>query len=188
MSFFGYVFAFNSYFPDNTGGVNDRKDEIRGYKSYGKRRSLRLPDVDYGVVRAYHVTWATVDRKQALIDPHISIPVIQELQVEALDGKILVYAYCVMPDHIHLLISPQGGQNIVSFVQAYKSRTTQIYWRTGNRGRLWQAGFYDRILREEQDVKEVARYILDNPVRKGLVDDFLEHPFSGSLVFDKEDL
>jgi putative transposase len=175
-------------YADNTGDVNDRNDEIRGYKTYRKRRSLRLPGFEYRLPCAYHLTWGTFNRKPMLNDSDIAVLVIKQLERQSREEEMLLYAYCVMPDHIHLLIAAGGNHNVVSFVQAYKSKTTRMYWTTKNQGKLWQHGFYDRILREEQDIKQVSRYILENPVRKGIVDDFMSYPFSGSLVFKKEDL
>jgi len=49
--------------------------------------------------------------------------------------------------------------------------------------KLWQPSFYDHVLRNDEDLPAVARYILNNPVRKGLVDHYTEYVFSGSLVF-----
>ena len=180
--------VFNTESADNTHAMNASEDEIRGYKTYGKRRSLRLHGFDYRTPHDYHLTWGTVDKKRVLSDPGLVIPLIEQLERETSSEECLLYAYCFMPDHVHLLLSPEEGHDVGAFVQAYKSKTTRIYWETGNRGRLWQHGFYDRILRQEEDIKQIARYILDNPVRKGLVKDFREYPFSGSLVFNKDDL
>ena len=179
------------------------RDTVSGYKTYGKRRSLRLRGFDYRTPRPYHLTWGTVHRKAALNNRELVVSLIESLEAEANDAGILVYAYCFMPEHVHLLLSPEGmfpegmppegvpserGKDVVQFVQAYKSKTTRLFWRMGNRGKLWQHGFYDHIVRQEENIKQVARYILDNPVRRGLVDGFLEYPFSGSLTFKKEDL
>ncbi len=80
-----------------------------------------------------------------------------------------------MPDHVHALLVPHDGANIVDFVQSVKSRSSHTFSaRTG--GRLWQRGFYDHILRREEDVATVARYIVENPVRAGLVDDAAAYP------------
>jgi putative transposase len=144
-----------------------------------------------------------VHRKEALNNRELVVSLMESLETEASDARMLVYAYCFMPEHMHLLLSPEGmspegmssegvpserGKDVVQFVQAYKSKMTRLFWRMGNRGKLWQHGFYDHILRQEENIKQVARYILDNPVRRGLVDDFLDYPFSGSLTFKKEDL
>ena len=102
---------------------------------------------------------------------------------------MMVYAYCFMPDHVHLLLAPtEGGHDPISFIQRYKSKSTRTYWETGGKGKLWQRGFYDHVLRKDEDIKKITRYILENPVRKGLVDDYRTYQFSGSLIFRQEDL
>ena len=53
---------------------------------------------------------------------------------------------------------------------------------------MWQEGFYDRILRNDEETIVVARYILDNPVRAGLVARFDEYPFSGSSRYSIPEL
>jgi hypothetical protein len=45
---------------------------------------------------------------------------------------------------------------------------------------LWQEGYYDRVLRESDDSKTVARYLLNNPVRAGLAATPLDFPYLGS--------
>jgi len=120
--------------------MNVSQDEITRYKTYGKSRSLRLPGFDYRSPHAYHMTWATANRKPLLTKPDIMIPLVDELEAEAKNGGMLIYAYCFMPDHVHLLLSPKDRRDVALFIRAYKSKTTRVYWRTGNRGKLWQHG------------------------------------------------
>ena len=158
------------------------------YKTFGKRRSLRLPGFDYRQSRAYHLTWGTYRRRCLLTAPPLARGVIDLVEEEALRTQMILFAYCLMPDHVHLLVCPEIHGSLVSFVQGFKSRTTRAYWSTGGTGRLWQRGFYDHILRQDEDTEQAARYILANPVRAGLVEDITQYPFSGSLVFDKTTL
>ena len=154
-------------------------------KTFGRRRSLRLPDFDYHRSRIYHLIWGTHRRKPLLSHTSLVMKLIDLLTEEAQGGQVRIYAYCFMPDHVHLLVS---GADPRKFAQQYKGKSTRTYWETGGAGKLWQRGFYDHILRKEEDVKQLARYILGNPVRKGLVEDYRNYPFSGSLEFNKEDL
>lgn len=64
-------------------------------------------------------------------------------------------------------------------LQAFKSYTTRQAWKYGCQGALWQQSYYDHVARREEDVMAVCRYILDNPVRKGLVEDADAWPYSG---------
>ena len=52
------------------------------------------------------------------------------------------------------------------------------------KGKFWQTSFYDHFLRKEEDVRDVVMYVLHNPVRKGLVSEWREYPYSGSLVYE----
>jgi REP element-mobilizing transposase RayT len=78
--------------------------------------------------------------------------------------------------------------DLVEFVRRFKGRSTRVFWQHGGKGKLWQRGFYDHILRAEEGLPEVARYILANPVRAGLAQDFRTYFGSGSFVFRLEDL
>ncbi|MNC83563.1 hypothetical protein D3C75_1375940 [compost metagenome] len=58
-----------------------------------------------------------------------------------------------------------------------KSRSTRAVNRASSReGRLWQAGYHDRAIRREDDVKTAARYIIANPLRAGLVKRIGDYP------------
>jgi REP element-mobilizing transposase RayT len=103
-------------------------------------------------------------------------------------SSIILHAYCFMPDHVHLLLRPKQGEDVTSFVRVYKGKTTRAYWEMGGRGKLWQRGFYDHILRNGESMRAIAKYILENPVRKGISKSIIDYPFSGSAVFDKDTL
>ena len=64
---------------------------------------------------------------------------------------------------------------------AFKSFTTRQNWGLGYQGPLWQARYYDHIVRRRDDGKRIAQYILENPVRKGLVEEVEAYPWSGSM-------
>ena len=81
-----------------------------------------------------------------------------------------VYIYCLMPDHIHFLISPEiDGVSVLTYVDQFKGKTTNLSWDFGWQGKLWQPRFYDHIVRTDEDLWAIGEYILANPVRKSLV-------------------
>jgi putative transposase len=156
-------------------------DDASTYTSFRKRRSLRLPCHDYSESRPYHVTWGTHDRKAFLCREDLACVVIECMEAEAARAPVDLCAYCVMPDHVHVLLTPRDGANVTRFIQAVKSRTTRAHWALGGEGKLWQRGFYDHIVRREESVSRIAEYILANPVRAGLAENASAYPFSRSF-------
>jgi putative transposase len=94
-----------------------------------------------------------------------------------------VFTYLnLMPDHLHFLISPKmEGVSVLKFTDRYKGKTTNQGWAAGWRGKLWQPRYYDHIIRAEEDLYGIARYILDNAVCKGLVARPEDWPWSGHM-------
>jgi putative transposase len=91
-----------------------------------------------------------------------------------------VLAYCVMPDHVHLLLEGlSDAADLREAIRAWKPRTGYD-WKQRTAEYLWQPGFHDRVMREGEDTRLVVRYILHNPVRAGLVTNARDYPWSGS--------
>jgi len=157
----------------------DTPRTIRGYATYGKRRSLRLEGLDYSESHVYHITWRAYVKARNPLSEHLRTEIVRTLNDRASTLEIRVLAYCVMPDHVHVLLIPNGSASVTKFVQQVKSLTTRTYWLNGGCGKLWQRGFYDHVLRRDEDVLTTSRYIAGNPVRSGLVSDASKYPFSG---------
>jgi len=86
-----------------------------------------------------------------------------------------------MPDHLHLLVAGDEGADLKEFVRLFKSRSSYHY-KKGAGHPLWQRSYYDRVLRKDEDTRAVARYILNNPIRRGLARSAEAYPFIGSFV------
>ncbi len=109
---------------------------------------------------------------------------IDMLRQESVSAQFLVYAYCIMPDHLHVLV--QGldtTSDLLAFVKRLKQSTGYEFRKRFHRN-LWQKKFHDHILRENEAVQSVAVYIWMNPVRKGLCANPSNYPYSGSFVLD----
>ena len=100
------------------------------------------------------------------------------------ENNIPLYAYCIMADHAHFLLSASETKGIIDFVREIKSHSTKLAWQHGYRGTIWQRSFYDHFLRRDEDCMLVANYIVHNPVRDGIVEHWEDYPFSGSLVYE----
>lgn len=76
-----------------------------------------------------------------------------------------------MPDHLQLLVSPRiNGFSVLTFADQYKGKTTNLSWKSGWRGKLWQPRSYDNVVRCEKALPDYVRYILSDPFRSGLVE------------------
>jgi len=86
-------------------------------------------------------------------------------------------AYVVMPDHVHWLMQLGNQHSLSEAVRFVKSRTTsRIRQQSSHSIQVWQSGFHDRQLRQEDDLIQMARYIVANPIRAGLVRSVREYP------------
>ena len=94
-----------------------------------------------------------------------------------LQRKSDMMAVCVMPDHVHLLMTPLS-ENLIDLISKWKGYASHLVWNKSYEGKVWQRSFYDHALRKDEDVKRVAEYIVCNPVRKGLVQDWSSYPYS----------
>jgi len=90
--------------------------------------------------------------------------------------KILLYAYCLMPNHIHLLVGPKLAQNISLFMH-WVSRGYAAYFNTKYEtvGHLWQGRFKSKPIMQNEYLINCATYIENNPLRASLIDDIIKY-------------
>jgi len=94
-----------------------------------------------------------------------------------------VYAYCFMPDHCHAILCGLSPIcDLSSMLRASKGRAI-VTLRKLDIQDLWQSGYHDHVIRNDDDLRPSAGYVLENPVRAGLVKDSHDRQLSGSLVF-----
>ena len=83
--------------------------------------------------------------------------------------QVDIWAYCLMPNHIHLIAVPQIKEGLnLAVGEAHRRYTRRVNFREGWRGHLWQGRFASFVM-EEGHLLACARYIELNPVRAGLV-------------------
>ncbi|MGA7437159.1 MAG: transposase [Luteibacter sp.] len=85
-------------------------------------------------------------------------------------------AWVLMPDHFHALIQ-LGDGDLSKVVASFRSRVTRAFRAEGRTSPLWQRAFQDRALRRDEDIRAVARYIVANPLRAGLVNHVCDYPY-----------
>ena len=93
-----------------------------------------------------------------------------------------------MPDHVHLLVEGlHEGSDLKEFVRIAKQQSGYAYKMRHERP-LWQSSYYDHVLRNEDSIPAVIRYILENPVRRKLVTNHRDYAFIGSGKYTLEEL
>nr|WP_325211281.1 transposase [uncultured Oscillibacter sp.] len=168
-----------------------------------QRKPLRLRGYDYGRAGYYFVTVCTAVRGQDLLStirvggglcpappdgtadfsPVIVLTPIGQVVDESIRGIPQRYAgvqvdtYCIMPDHVHLILSIAKStaetcktgwdrarplQDIIGAMKSYTDRQYRILGMPSET-KLWQTSYYDHIIRNQEDLKATRQYILDNP-------------------------
>lgn len=117
------------------------------------------------------------NRRPLLADPRLAQAVVDCLHWLRAHQGVELYVYCLLPDHLHLLVRPH--RPLGAMIRSFKMYTTTQSWELGYEGRLWQGNFHDRILRRREDARPIAEYIVANPLRKGMVREVAEYPWSG---------
>ena len=134
-----------------------------------ERKRIRLKGFDYSSPRPYFITICARDKERLFVNDQFNRLIIECLMAEKHKNEFKIFVYCLMPDHLHLLLSPTVQKISVSrFIGAFKSKSTRIAWDFGIVGKLWQRRFHDHIVRTQGDLKNIGQYILDNPVKGGL--------------------
>ncbi|MFB3880485.1 MAG: transposase [Armatimonadota bacterium] len=122
------------------------------------------------------ITICTAKRRRLFDRPGPGRLVFNALLTGKLFTEAQCHATCLMPDHLHLLVSPRES-NLIALINGWKSYTTNLLHSAGSKGPVWQRSFYDHALRSEESVNDAAQYVVENPVRKGLVTDWIAYPY-----------
>jgi REP element-mobilizing transposase RayT len=129
----------------------------------------------------YFVTTGTHDRIPLFQRPKLADAVIKSLYELRSRRRIKVHGFVVMPDHVHAIISLQEDENLPKIMHSLKSYTAHaINDARGEKGKVWQDGYYDYALRNMKDAKRKLQYVLGNPLRKGLVEEFDQYRWSSA--------
>ncbi|TVS09233.1 MAG: transposase [Gammaproteobacteria bacterium] len=124
----------------------------------------------------YHVTFVTRDRVPLLESFDSAREVVRTLMGLDRRSHCLTWTYVVMPDHVHWLFQLGGSLSLSGLVALAKSRSSHYLRRHGLKGPVWQRGFMDRLIRARENPVAVARYIVLNPLRAGLVARLGDYP------------
>lgn len=152
------------------------------------RYPKHLASALYQGEQRYFLTFCTEGRRHAFTDAEAVALVLSQILRAATEEGFAIIAYCFMPDHLHLLIEGQrDDSDCLRFIKAMKQYAGYEY-KQRYKKKLWQRYGYEHVLRDEESTFDVARYILENPLRARLVERVEDYPFVGSLEFDLKTL
>ena len=111
----------------------------------------------------YHITTVTQNRTPYFEVLDNGRKVVQQLMALQEQGMAETLCYVLMPDHLHWLMVLHDG-TLSDVVRLLKGRSARAIGQP-----IWQANYYDHAVRQEEDLQEMARYIVANPLRANLV-------------------
>jgi putative transposase len=136
----------------------------------------------------YFLTFCTRYRHAYFVDSS-TVECVRAQIVRALNQHhFACIAYCFMPDHLHLLIEGQSqDSDLRCFIKSAKQYSGYYFKQQYNCG-LWQRYGYEHVLRDDIERATTLRYILDNPVQRGLAEAPEDYPFLGSGCYTVHEL
>jgi putative transposase len=143
-------------------------------------RLHRLEQV-YAENPVYFLTFCTDRRRAILAEPKVHDAFLCFCR-EALEREVFVGRYILMPDHIHLFVKlPPPSDNLSIWVKSLKNSLSKQLRQLEQAAPHWQKGFFDHILRFHESYSAKWRYMVENPVRAGLVGDVDGLALSGRI-------
>jgi putative transposase len=145
------------------------------------RKQIHLKNFDYKTSSyVYFITICAANNQPYFLNKKVAKVVTDELEFRRINKEIKLFCYCVMPDHVHILLSltdtyQKSLQNLISAFKRYTAKVTNELFSIKP---LWQKNFYDYVVRKDESLLKIAEYILNNPVRKGVVSNWEEYPYS----------
>ncbi len=141
-----------------------------------------------GLKRYHHsgqfhfLTFSCYHRKPLLTTPESKHTVEQILEETRAQQGLLVIAYVLMPEHVHLLTDEPVQGTIATFLQILKQRSTQALKQSADK-QFWHTRYYDRNVRTHEETIEKIEYIHRNPVKRGLVQTPEDYPWSSARAY-----
>jgi putative transposase len=152
---------------------------------------LRYPEhlrgFGYTGPHRYFLTMCTKDRARHFVDAQIVALVNEQFQRASGEEAFAVITYCFMPDHDLLVEGERDAADLKRFTKSAK-QYSGFYFRRRTGLFLWQRYSFERVLRHDEATATVARYVIANPVRAGMVQSPGDYPFWGSFQYSRTEL
>ena len=127
--------------------------------------------------RIYLITTVTSRRDPVFRDFRAGRIVVNEMRSLEVEGRADTLAWVLMPDHLHWLMQLGVGQTLARVIKILKGRSSRILNQNLKRkGAVWQSAYHDHAVRCDEDLNRLARYIVANPLRAGIVTSVGDYP------------
>jgi putative transposase len=145
------------------------------------------PEEVLSSTRVFFVTTKTSMARRLLQSERNAMLLIDVLRSNVATCKFQLHDFVIMPDHLHLLITLRGDVPIEKAMQLIKGGFSYRLKRDfGYQGEVWQRGFSDARIRDGQSFSQHRAYIVENPVKAGLVDSAEDWPYCYSYLAKKK--
>ena len=142
-----------------------------------KPHSYGLRQHRHSIINHYYSVTTCTHRRAKLFENYCNARIlINSLKHSDLNGLTQTICFVIMPDHMHWLLQLKTQNSLSSVVAKVKGRTSFLMHKAKNE-QIWQAGFYDSLIRDEDHLIAQARYIVANPLRASLVKYIGDYPF-----------
>jgi len=138
--------------------------------------------------RAYLLTTVTYRWIPWFASPRAARTMCRALQELSEETDSVFLCWVVMPDHVHMLLQ-LGLEELPRLMRGLKGRSAVAVNRSVGRGRrFWAPGYHDRAIHKSENLRKVARYVIGNPLRAGLVEDIGQYPYWNAAWLAGSDL
>jgi len=128
------------------------------------------------------VSSATIGRHRFFLDFHAGCAAARCFENRAFLGDARMLAWVLMPDHAHWLVQLGESDPLSLVVNRIKSASARYANRAlARKGALWEQAYHDHGLRKDEELRGVARYMIANPLRAGLVQRIGDYPFWNAI-------
>lgn len=140
---------------------------------YGLKRYQQAESLHFITFSCYHrLPYLSTPQSKSLVESH--------LELTRARHQARIYAYVLMPEHIHLVINEPPKILLAQFLKSFKQSTSRAL--KGTRDQFWQTRYFDRNISGE-DMSEVIQYIHRNPVKRGLCPRPEDYPWSSYVHY-----
>ncbi len=124
-------------------------------------KKIRLPlEIYEQPNRPCAITICSINKTIIFKDFYFIDEIAKLLLTESQIYAVRIFAFCLMPDHLHMIIMTTDKMGILEFVRLIKSKATRISWDFGFAGKIFQSRFYDHFIRTEEDLLKQIRYVV----------------------------